>query len=120
MILTRLKLPAKALPYLNRSIQNNAYNRDAFFELGMAYNHVGKPEKSIHYYSECLKIDSSYAPAHHHLGLIYKQDNDFKLAEAHLKCAYELEKNERYKKELIDLYQLVIKITSEKIKDISL
>jgi len=120
MILTRLKLPAKALPYLHRSIKINASNRDAFFELGMAYNHVGKTKQSIHFYSECLKLDSSYAPAHHHLGLIYKQDNDFHLAEAHLKSSYLLEKNDRYKKELADLYQLVIKKTSEKIKNLYL
>lgn len=116
MTLIRLKTPAKALPFLSRSIKIGSQNRDTYFELGMAYNHVGKTTQSIQSYTECLKIDSSYAPAHHHLGLIYKQENELYLSESHLRSAYLTSKSVRYKKDLVDVLNMIIKQKSEEIE----
>ena len=118
MIKVRLKQPQEAIPFLEKALLNIS-SRDAYFELGMALNHSGNLEASIKAYQQCLKIDSSYAPAHHHLGLIYKKLNFIDLSEESFLKAYELEKkNERYIHSYRDILNEQINIRKQKLSNL--
>ncbi len=84
----------------------------------MAYNHVGETTQAILFYSNCIELDPSYAPAHHHLGLIYKSIDDLHKAEGYLKIAVKLGDNSRYKKDLIAVLKNSILKMEMDIKDL--
>lgn len=118
MLLTRTKMPARALPYLKRAYKLNSLSRDVNFELGMAYNHVGDTDQAIYHYSCCVELDPAYAPAHHHLGLIYKSINDLHEAERSLRKAATIGNNDRYSKDLISVLRVSISKLEAEIKDL--
>lgn len=114
MLLIRIKMPARALPYLNRAFKLNELSRDVNFELGMALNHVGDTNQAIYHYSNCINIESTYSPAYHHLGLIYKSLGDLHSAERCLRQAATIGNNVRYNKDLISvLKESILKLEVE-------
>ncbi len=118
MALTRQKKPAAALPFLTRSVKI-AKNRDTYFELGIALNHVNKFDEAINNYKCCINEDPNYAPAYHHIGLIFEKVKDYKTSELYLKKAYSIKPdNLRYKNDLIRVLDIIYKSYSELIKEL--
>lgn len=62
---------AGAIPLLQRAVQNNPRNADAYNLLGYATRASGNPAGSLQYYQHALAIDSRHLGAHEYLGEAY-------------------------------------------------
>ena len=58
--------------------------------LGRAYVELGEVEKALDAFLEALKIDSSYAPAHFNIALLYEDEGEFDDALSHARKASSL------------------------------
>ncbi|HGT3887418.1 hypothetical protein AB2H77_18860 [Escherichia coli] len=80
---------------------------------------MNKFDEAINNYKCCINEDPNYAPAYHHIGLIFEKVKDYKTSELYLKKAYSIKPdNLRYKNDLIRVLDIIYKSYSELIKEL--
>lgn len=109
MYLSRQKDYEKAEYTLIRAVELNNQNRDSLFELAIVKRANGKTDESIKFYKQVLELDSNYAPAHNHLGMIYEKLGMLNSAEDHFSKAVALKSDEQYKRNLANLLERSVK-----------
>ncbi len=83
-------------------------NSIAHYELGMAYDHVGKLNEAVLNYNEALKIDPRYAQAHHNLGIVLIRQGNTEAAIYHYNQALQIDPN--YSKAYYNLAKAYMKL----------
>jgi tetratricopeptide (TPR) repeat protein len=59
----------------------------AYYNLSAAYNQLGQTKEQLHSLEQAVRLDSSFAPAHRNLGVLYIQRKEYAAAEAALQQA---------------------------------
>ena len=73
-----------AIPLLQKAVQTEPRNADAYNLLGFATRKSGDPRGSLQYYNQALSIDPKHLGAHEYSGEAYLMLGDVKKAEEHL------------------------------------
>ena len=63
--------PSEAVPVLQKVVESDADNADAYNYLGFAYRNLGEYDKSKKYYDRALEIDADHRGAREYLGELY-------------------------------------------------
>lgn len=74
----------EAVPVLQKAVQTEPNNADAFNLLGFATRKSGDPRGSLEHYNRALSIDPKHLGAHEYAGEAYLMLGDLKKAEEHL------------------------------------
>lgn len=118
MYFSRQKNYNKAEDMLTKATNKNSSNRDSLFELAIVKRVLGKTDESITLYHLVLSIDPTYAPAHNHLGMIYKNTGMLNTSEKYFRKALTLKGEDQYRKNLIDLLESSIKDKQLQIEEL--
>ncbi|MCG2721669.1 MAG: tetratricopeptide repeat protein, partial [Thermodesulfovibrionales bacterium] len=66
-----------AIQYLERSLQLNARNADAYLAMGAAYQKKGLYDEAVNFYRKALSIDPDFAEAYENMGDIFRGKKQF-------------------------------------------
>ena len=79
----------KAIKYLNKAIKEYSLEGDAFYNRGIAYRELGKPEEAIKDYLKAIKLDSELGGqwAYNNIALAYDDLGDYKNAKKYIDMA---------------------------------
>jgi tetratricopeptide (TPR) repeat protein len=75
---------AKAIPLLERSLNDNLRDADANNLLGYSYRKLGNTQTALVYYQRALAIDANHRGANEYLGELYVELNDLPKAQERL------------------------------------
>ena len=75
---------AKAIPLLQKSIQEKGEYADALNLLGFANRKLGDKSKALTYYTKALNLEPNHLGANEYMGELYLELNDLPKAEARL------------------------------------
>jgi hypothetical protein len=64
---------AASVPYFMRVVQRHPNDLEAWFHLGLAYQHSGDVQQAANHYDRCLAIDTRYARARINLASLHHQ-----------------------------------------------
>ena len=71
----------KAVEYFKRIIELDTDNYRAWYNLGIAYFHIEKPEEALKSFNKALKIKPDYFYCYYNIGLLYEVvDKDYEKA----------------------------------------
>jgi tetratricopeptide (TPR) repeat protein len=73
-----------AIPHLQKAVQAEPNNADAYNLLGFATRKSGDPRGSLQFYNRALSLDPKHLGAHEYIGEAYLMLGDVKKAEEHL------------------------------------
>ena len=73
-----------AIVYLEKSIENDPKNADAFNMLGYSNRKLGKNEEAFKYYNEALSLDPRHLGTHEYIGRLYLNLSQPEKAQIHL------------------------------------
>lgn len=73
-----------AIVYLEKSIENDPKNADAFNMLGYSNRKLGNNEEAFKYYNKALKLDPRHRGTHEYIGRLYLNLSQPEKAKMHL------------------------------------
>ena len=73
-----------AIIYLEKSIQNDPKNADAFNMLGYSNRKLGNNDEAFKYYNKALKLDPRHQGTHEYIGRLYLNLSQPEKAKMHL------------------------------------
>ena len=73
-----------AIVYLEKSIENDPKNADAFNMLGYSNRKLGNNEEAFKYYNKALKLDPRHKGTHEYIGRLYLNLSQPEKAKMHL------------------------------------
>ena len=73
-----------AIQYLQKSIETDSKNADAFNMLGYSNRMIGNNEEAFKYYNKALKLDPRHRGSHEYIGRLYLNLSQPKKAKMHL------------------------------------
>ena len=73
-----------AIEYLEKSIENDPKNADAFNMLGYSNRKLGNSEDAFKYYNKALKLDPRHRGTHEYIGRLYLNLSQPEKAKIHL------------------------------------
>jgi len=75
---------AKAIPLLERAMNENFRDPDTYNLLGYSYRKMGNTQNALTYYQRALQYDANHKGANEYLGQLYVEMNDLPKAEERL------------------------------------
>lgn len=75
---------AKAIPLLEKVVNGDPRDADAYNLLGYSYRKLGNTQSAMSYYTRALQLDPNHRGANEYLGQLYVELNDLPKAEERL------------------------------------
>jgi len=112
----KLDLLKEAKQYFQKTIEAEAYNPEAYSNVGLIYMNWGRPREALHFFSIALLIEPSSSLFLVNSGVAYEAINNFSMAElCYRKALSENNKNEKATIGLSNLYFDKLKNAQEAI-----
>ena len=77
----------EAIGFLDKAIQYDANNYEAYYYRGCAYRNNFKEDKAFLDWSKAIEIKPDYPDPYFNIGLMYRRNNDYKMACYYFKLA---------------------------------
>ena len=70
----------EAIKYFIKAIKLNPHKPTIYYNLGLAYHHIGNMEEAITYYEKAIELKPDYAEAYCNLGMSFNEKRDLEKA----------------------------------------